>query len=186
MPNKVFLRDFLSRPGGAIWRIFWLHCHYPNKFPIYDQHVHRAMACIIGMKSLEIPKKNQDKVKATNKRISESDKAHARCIQRLHHYMRICDQILKLFPQLYVASDPRFFVASLQQWHRKPKRNRQNRFRKQRARMRKSKMKLLMSLMKVSVGGGGQAARKRRLKRRHRQRKGTQGGARKRRTRRKR
>jgi hypothetical protein len=29
--------------GGAIWRIFWLHCWQPRRFPIYDQHVHRAM-----------------------------------------------------------------------------------------------------------------------------------------------
>lgn len=29
--------------GGVIFRIFWLHCVRPNLFPIYDQHVHRAM-----------------------------------------------------------------------------------------------------------------------------------------------
>jgi|SRR5581483_7841320 len=28
--------------GGAIWRIFWLHIWQPSRFPIYDQHVHRA------------------------------------------------------------------------------------------------------------------------------------------------
>jgi hypothetical protein len=37
--------EALSRfpTGGAIWRIFWLHCCHPERFPIYDQHVHRAM-----------------------------------------------------------------------------------------------------------------------------------------------
>ncbi|KAF0154909.1 MAG: hypothetical protein FD159_2388 [Syntrophaceae bacterium] len=40
--------DFLARfsNGGAIWRIFWLHCWQHDRFPIYDQHVHRAMAFI--------------------------------------------------------------------------------------------------------------------------------------------
>jgi hypothetical protein len=29
--------------GGAIWNIFYLHCRNPKKYPIYDQHVYRAM-----------------------------------------------------------------------------------------------------------------------------------------------
>jgi hypothetical protein len=36
--------EFLKGRGGPIWSIFWLHCLYPDKYPIYDQHVHRAMA----------------------------------------------------------------------------------------------------------------------------------------------
>jgi hypothetical protein len=40
---RRFLNNF--KDGGAIWRIFWLHCWDPN-FPIYDQHVHRAMIFI--------------------------------------------------------------------------------------------------------------------------------------------
>jgi len=42
-------REFLNKfsEGGAIWRIFWLHCCRPA-FPIYDQHVHRAMIFITG------------------------------------------------------------------------------------------------------------------------------------------
>src|SRR5687768_15460694 len=40
----TFLRRFSA--GGAIWRIFWLHCWRPERFPIYDQHVHRAMVHI--------------------------------------------------------------------------------------------------------------------------------------------
>lgn len=39
-----FLGHFTG--GGAIWRIFWLHCWQPERFPIYDQHVHRAMEFI--------------------------------------------------------------------------------------------------------------------------------------------
>jgi hypothetical protein len=41
--------------GGAIWRIFWLHCWQPRRFPIYDQHVHRAMAFIQTGALEEIP-----------------------------------------------------------------------------------------------------------------------------------
>ncbi len=57
-----FLKEFPS--GGAIWRIFWLHCWQPNRFPIYDQHVHRAMSFIENQKIEEIPEKDSDKVQA--------------------------------------------------------------------------------------------------------------------------
>lgn len=32
-----------GRGGGAIWNIFYAHCLYPDKWPIFDQHVCRAM-----------------------------------------------------------------------------------------------------------------------------------------------
>jgi hypothetical protein len=32
--------------GGAVYRIFWLHCLRPDRFHICDQHVHRAMNLI--------------------------------------------------------------------------------------------------------------------------------------------
>ena len=45
-PREV-ARRFLDhfKDGGAIWRIFWLHC-WDTRLPIYDQHVHRAMTFI--------------------------------------------------------------------------------------------------------------------------------------------
>jgi hypothetical protein len=49
------LQEFLNRPGGAIYRIFWLHLQHPCYFPIYDQHVHRAMAFMLKWIDLEIP-----------------------------------------------------------------------------------------------------------------------------------
>lgn len=49
------VRQFLNRPGGTIWRIFWLHVQHPTRFPIYDQHVHRAMANLLGWADTEIP-----------------------------------------------------------------------------------------------------------------------------------
>jgi len=61
-PSMNFIREELLKPGGAIWRIFWIHCHYPEKFPIYDQHVHRAMAHIQGWDNIEIPSYNKKKV----------------------------------------------------------------------------------------------------------------------------
>ncbi len=57
-----FLRAYLNKPGGAIWRIFWLHCQRPSEYPIYDQHVHRAMATMKGWDKIEIPPSNKDKV----------------------------------------------------------------------------------------------------------------------------
>ena len=48
IPEETTAKQFLDRfnKGGAIWRIFFLHCWRPNRFPIYDQHVHRAAAVI--------------------------------------------------------------------------------------------------------------------------------------------
>jgi hypothetical protein len=48
--------------GGAIFRIFWLHCWCPHHFPIYDQHVHRAMAFIQMGEPEEIPPNDDAKV----------------------------------------------------------------------------------------------------------------------------
>lgn len=48
--------------GGAIWRIFWLHCWRPDRFPIYDQHVHRAMVFIESGEIGEISNKDSEKI----------------------------------------------------------------------------------------------------------------------------
>jgi hypothetical protein len=61
--STVALQEFLNRPGGAIWRIFWLHLQHPEHFPIYDQHVHRAMAFMLNWPDLEIPDSNPLKVR---------------------------------------------------------------------------------------------------------------------------
>jgi hypothetical protein len=53
--DRDALLKFLNRPGGVIWRIFWLHLIHPKHFPIYDQHVHRAMAFMLKWPKLEIP-----------------------------------------------------------------------------------------------------------------------------------
>ena len=53
LPKNTSAEEFLQQfqNGGAIWRIFWLHCWQPQRFPIYDMHVHRAMTYIEnGMK----------------------------------------------------------------------------------------------------------------------------------------
>jgi hypothetical protein len=51
----TFLKKVLaSDAGGAIWGIFLLHCWSAAKYPIYDQHVHRAMNFIRGEKREEI------------------------------------------------------------------------------------------------------------------------------------
>lgn len=48
-PRREFAAEFLRTfgTGGAIRRIFWLHC-WNNDFPLYDQHVHRAMTHILN------------------------------------------------------------------------------------------------------------------------------------------
>lgn len=64
LPLETNARSFLNHfpKGGAIWRIFWLHCWQPVRYPIYDQHVHRAMAFIEKQKLEEIPESDNDKI----------------------------------------------------------------------------------------------------------------------------
>jgi hypothetical protein len=63
-PHDVSAEDFLAvfPDGGRIYRIFWLHCWYPDRFPIYDQHVHRAMTYIQDGKPQELEKYTDAKV----------------------------------------------------------------------------------------------------------------------------
>ncbi len=60
--NTKAIAAYLNRSGGAIWRIFFLHLQNPSKYPIYDQHVHRAMAVVRGLPQREIPTGNAAKV----------------------------------------------------------------------------------------------------------------------------
>jgi hypothetical protein len=56
----AFLKRFSE--GGRIWRIFWLHlCN--QRFPIYDQHVHRAMRFIQYAVIKEIPGGEADAIR---------------------------------------------------------------------------------------------------------------------------
>ncbi len=56
LPIDVTPNNFLQRfpLGGAIYRIFWMHCWFPQRFPIFDQHVYRAMMFIQKGKRLEL------------------------------------------------------------------------------------------------------------------------------------
>jgi hypothetical protein len=64
LAEKTTPEEFLNKfsQGGAIWRIFFLHIWQPEKHPIYDQHVHRAMMFLRDGKRMEIPAKNQEKI----------------------------------------------------------------------------------------------------------------------------
>lgn len=64
LPTDLDASGFLSAfpVGGAIWRIFWLHCWKPNRFPIFDQHVHRAMAVLQDRARLELPAADSAKI----------------------------------------------------------------------------------------------------------------------------
>ena len=52
LPSDLDGAEFLRLwpRGGAIWRIFWLHCWQPKRFPIYDQHVYRAATSLSDIK----------------------------------------------------------------------------------------------------------------------------------------
>lgn len=49
----AFLHRFQG--SGPIWRIFFLHIHRPEAFPIFDQHVFRAMRFIQAGQLAELP-----------------------------------------------------------------------------------------------------------------------------------
>jgi hypothetical protein len=55
------LVKFVLMPGGVIWRIFWLHCHDPHQYPIFDQHVYRAMRQLLHGRAEEPPTTNRGK-----------------------------------------------------------------------------------------------------------------------------
>jgi hypothetical protein len=61
MQNRFFA---FSRSVARYGASFWLHCWQPARFPIYDQHVHRAMAFIESGEREEIPKNEASKVRA--------------------------------------------------------------------------------------------------------------------------
>lgn len=75
--GEAFLRLFQS--GGAIWRIFWLHCWQPERFPIYDQHVHRAMSFIELGQREEIPQNDASKVRSYLERYLPFHRTFAGC-----------------------------------------------------------------------------------------------------------
>jgi hypothetical protein len=52
-----------GRGGGAIWNIFYTHCLYPDKWPIFDQHVCRAMWYMLKGEPREIPAKDSEKLR---------------------------------------------------------------------------------------------------------------------------
>jgi hypothetical protein len=56
LPQDVSAEQVLELfgEGGVVYRIFWLHCLRPTRFPIYDQHVHRAMNLIEGDRHREL------------------------------------------------------------------------------------------------------------------------------------
>jgi hypothetical protein len=59
LPKDHDVRSFfeLFSDGGPIWRIFFLHIWQPNKYPIYDQHVHRSMCFLVHGRKVEIPQR---------------------------------------------------------------------------------------------------------------------------------
>jgi hypothetical protein len=57
--------NFLSKElegKGMIWKIFALHIMHPDRYPIFDQNVYRAMNYLRDGTIKEIPRKNGDKL----------------------------------------------------------------------------------------------------------------------------
>lgn len=56
---ELFKKEF--KDMTVIWKIFLLHIIKPNKYPIFDQHVFRAMVYIKFFKIEEIPNKESER-----------------------------------------------------------------------------------------------------------------------------
>jgi len=57
---NIFLTNEL-KGKGMIWKIFTLHIMHPDRYPIFDQNVYRAMHYLQTGDLKEIPRKNIDK-----------------------------------------------------------------------------------------------------------------------------
>jgi len=57
--NNFFTNELKDK--GMIWKIFTLHIMYPERYPIFDQNVYRAMHYLQTGTIKEIPSKNSDK-----------------------------------------------------------------------------------------------------------------------------
>jgi hypothetical protein len=63
--NSIDLESFKIefKKVSAVWKIFLLHIIKPNKYPIYDQHIHRAFLFIHNEDWSNIQNTMNDKVK---------------------------------------------------------------------------------------------------------------------------
>ena len=58
---EYFLKEF--KQVSVVWKVFLLHILKPNRFPIYDQHVHRAYRFINNQSSNDIRTSMNESVK---------------------------------------------------------------------------------------------------------------------------
>ena len=58
---EYFLKEF--KQVSVVWKVFLLHILKPNRFPIYDQHVHRAYRFINNQSSDSIKASMNESVK---------------------------------------------------------------------------------------------------------------------------
>ena len=65
-PPEKFLQEEFA--GGMIWKIFLLHIWQPQKYPIFDQHVYRAM---IQLKTGQIAELKEDDKEKFSKYLKE-------------------------------------------------------------------------------------------------------------------
>lgn len=101
LPDDTPAAEFLDRfnQGGAIWRVYWLHLWQPDRYPIYDQHVHRAMELIQTGESSEIPGYDPAKISAYLDRFMPFVREHFRGLdqRRVDRALWACGETMKPF-----------------------------------------------------------------------------------------
>jgi hypothetical protein len=99
--------------GGPIWNIFYLHCRFPHRYPIYDQHAYRAMMYI------QTGKIGKNLTEQSRQVVYESYKEYRRFVAELRYVppyvcdgydLRTIDRALYTFGRFLKKAKP--FVSS--------------------------------------------------------------------------
>jgi hypothetical protein len=103
LPHAEFLARFSQ--GGAIWRLFWLYIWQPERYPIFDQHVYRAMRWIQTGTPEEIPSVDARKLTAYDEFLGFFRESFGDCKPRAaDRALFACGKFLKPF----VGTEARF------------------------------------------------------------------------------
>jgi hypothetical protein len=96
-----------NQGNGPIWNIFYLHCRFPERYPIYDQHAHRAM---IYMQEGAICEERDDLDRKPRPFVYESYKRYRRFVEIIGRAtdgdLRTIDRALYTFGQFLKRARP--------------------------------------------------------------------------------
>lgn len=106
--DKNRLRERFLNPddkrGGEIWNIFYMHCIDPDSWPIFDQHVYRAMHFMKNGRMNEIPDGREEI-------FNTYEHEYVPCFRSIDACSRKIDRALMTFGRFLKPFDKRFRLA---------------------------------------------------------------------------